>query len=731
MSFIDAVTDTITHDERAIVINGQRKLIISGSIHYPRSTPEMWPDLIRKAKEGGLNAIETYVFWNAHEPVRRQYDFEGRLDLVRFLKTIHDEGLYSILRIGPYVCAEWNFGGLPVWLNQLPNVELRTDNQVYENEMANFTTLIVNMIQQEKLLASQGGPIIIAQINTCNGFYCDDFKPNNATSPKMWTENWTGWFKNWGGYQPYRPAEDVAYSVARFYQRQGTMQNYYMYHGGTNFARTSGGPYITTSYDYDAPIDEYGNLRQPKWGHLKELHESLYAMENALLYGDVIHTDHGNGVWSSNYSAPGVSAGCFLCNTNSQNDSSLSFNGNTYFLPAWSVSVLPDCKTEAHNTAKINSQTSLMVNVPNTADNEPSGLSWSWRSEMLRDVLHGNGGQFKSNELKEQLSVTADATDYLWYMTRIYLDPKGPNFSTKMTLRVNFKGHGLYAFVNGKFVGSLYNMSGGLLEQTATVKAGMNHVTLLTSTVGLTNYGSHYENFQVGIAGGPVQLVSGNTTWDLSSNEWSYKIGLDGETREIYAKEHVKWFHDDVPVRRPFTWYKTTFKAPIGDEPVVVDLNGMSKGVAYVNGKSLGRFWPTQTASQTGCSDCSYKGPYSPSKCQANCGQPTQRWYHVPRSFLETAENNTLVLFEEAGGDPLQVSFQTVTAGTVCANLEEGHTMSLACQGGHTISSVDFASFGNPQGTCGSFSNGICGDDIALSIVRQVRFVFTEGIYEP
>lgn len=72
----------------------------------------MWPDLIKKSKEGGLDAIETYVFWNAHEPSRREYDFSGNLDLIRFLKTIQDEGLYAVLRIGPYVCAEWNYGYL-------------------------------------------------------------------------------------------------------------------------------------------------------------------------------------------------------------------------------------------------------------------------------------------------------------------------------------------------------------------------------------------------------------------------------------------------------------------------------------------------------------------------------------------------------------------------------------------------------------------------------------------
>lgn len=127
----------VSHDGRAIIIDGQRRVLLSGSIHYPRSTPEvasvpllfhvyfhcitvnivfvnidlqMWPDLIRKAKEGGLDAIETYVFWNAHEPARRQYDFSGHLDLIRFIKTIQDEGLYAVLRIGPYVCAEWNYG---------------------------------------------------------------------------------------------------------------------------------------------------------------------------------------------------------------------------------------------------------------------------------------------------------------------------------------------------------------------------------------------------------------------------------------------------------------------------------------------------------------------------------------------------------------------------------------------------------------------------------------------
>ncbi|PKU73719.1 Beta-galactosidase 1 [Dendrobium catenatum] len=122
----------VSHDGRAITIDGQRRVLFSGSIHYPRSTPEMWPDLMQKAKEGGLDAIETYVFWNAHEPQRGQYNFEGNLDLIRFIKEIQNAGLYAILRIGPYVCAEWNYGGLPAWLRQIPGLQMRTNNRPFE-----------------------------------------------------------------------------------------------------------------------------------------------------------------------------------------------------------------------------------------------------------------------------------------------------------------------------------------------------------------------------------------------------------------------------------------------------------------------------------------------------------------------------------------------------------------------------------------------------------------------
>ncbi|RWW01841.1 hypothetical protein GW17_00035092 [Ensete ventricosum] len=100
----------VTYDGRALIINGTRRLLFSGSIHYPRSPPKKWPYLIAKAKEGGLDVIQTYVFWNEHEPFQGQYKFRGRLNLVRFIKQVQARGLYVSLRIGPFIESEWKYG---------------------------------------------------------------------------------------------------------------------------------------------------------------------------------------------------------------------------------------------------------------------------------------------------------------------------------------------------------------------------------------------------------------------------------------------------------------------------------------------------------------------------------------------------------------------------------------------------------------------------------------------
>ncbi|KAK1260473.1 Beta-galactosidase 6 [Acorus gramineus] len=487
--FESGFATTVTYDHRALVIDGHRRVLLSGSVHYPRTTPEVWPDIIRKSKDGGLDVIETYVFWNYHEPVRGQYYFEGRFDLVRFVKVVQKAGLFVHLRIGPYACAEWNYGGFPLWLHFIPGIQFRTSNTPFKNEMERFLIMIVDMMKEEKLFASQGGPIILAQveneygnvewaygvggelyvnwaasmavslnttvpwimcqqadapdpvINTCNGFYCDGFTPNSPSKPAMWTENYCGWFLAFGYAVPYRPVEDLAFSVARFFERGGTFQNYYMYFGGTNFGRTAGGPLVATSYDYDAPIDEYGFIREPKWSHLRDLHKAIKNCERHLVASDPTYMSLGAKLEAHVYNN---SEGCaaFLANIDNNADANVSFHGNLYRLPAWSVSILPDCKNVIFNTAKVCSSYENKMNV----EYNIASSAWYWYEEH---VGFWSDSSFTEPGLLEQINTTKDASDYLWYFT-------APEGDGPLSLNLASMGKG-QAWVNGQGIGRYWS----------------------------------------------------------------------------------------------------------------------------------------------------------------------------------------------------------------------------------------------------------------------------------
>lgn len=784
----------VTYDHRALVIDGKRRVLVSGSIHYPRSTPEMWPGIIQKSKDGGLDVIETYVFWNLHEPVRNQYDFEGRKDLVKFIKLVGAAGLYVHVRIGPYVCAEWNYGGFPVWLHFVPGIKFRTDNEPFKAEMKRFTAKIVDVLKQEKLYASQGGPVILSQIeneygnvqssfgsaaksyvqwaatmatslntgvpwvmcnqpdapdpiiNTCNGFYCDQFTPNSKNKPKMWTENWSGWFLSFGGASPYRPVEDLAFAVTRFYQNGGTSQNYYMYHGGTNFGRTTGGPFIATSYDYDAPIDEYGLVRQPKWGHLRDVHKAIKMCEETLVSAEPAVSSLGQNLEATVYKS-GSQCSAFLANVDTQSDATVTFNGNSYHLPAWSVSILPDCKNVVLNTAKINSVTTRpsFSNQPLKVDisaSEAFDSGWSWIDEPV-GITKNNS--FAKLGLSEQINTTADKSDYLWYS--LSTDIKGDESflanGSETVLHVNSLGHALHVFINKKLAGSgkgSGDNSKVSLEIPITLVPGKNTIDLLSLTVGLQNYGAFFELRGAGVTG-PVKLESqkNNITVDFSSGQWTYQIGLQGEDLGLSSGSSSQWLSQpSLPKNKPLTWYKTTFDAPAGSDPVALDFTGFGKGEAWINGQSIGRYWPSYIASGQCTAYCNYKGSYSANKCLRNCGKPSQTLYHVPQAWLKPT-GNTLVLFEEIGSDPTRLSFASKQIGSLCSHVSESHpppvemwssdsklrqksgpVLSLECPSpNQVISSIKFASFGTPLGTCGSFSHGQCSSQNALSIVQK------------
>src|SRR5271163_3627012 len=311
------------------VLDGKPFQVISGEMHYPRIPRAYWRERFRMAKAMGLNTITTYVFWNVHEPQPGMYDFSGNNDVAEFIREAQQEGLFVILRPGPYICAEWEFGGFPAWLLRAPETVVRTSNPAFiasasrwlkrvgeelaplqignggpiialqvENEYGSFGSDHAYMEQIHHLLLSSG--FISAMLYTADepsnldkGSLPElpaaiDFRAGNVKSefailakarpsgPKMSGEYWDGWFDHWGGKHQITNATLEA-SELQWMLRQGYSVNLYMFDGGTSFgwmngSNNDGEVYqpVTTSYDYDAPVSESGELT-PKFFFFRDV----------------------------------------------------------------------------------------------------------------------------------------------------------------------------------------------------------------------------------------------------------------------------------------------------------------------------------------------------------------------------------------------------------------------------------------------------------------------------
>ncbi|CAL0305256.1 unnamed protein product [Lupinus luteus] len=594
--------------------------------------------------------------------------------------------------------------------------------------------------------------MIFLQIDTCNGFYCDQFKPTSPNRPKIWTENWPGWFKNFGGKDPHRPAEDVAFAVARFFQKGGSVHNYYMYHGGTNFGRTAGGAFITTSYDYDAPIDEYGLLRFPKWGHLKELHKAIKLCENVLLHGTSVNISLGPSVEADVYTDTSGACAAFIANVDDKNDKTVNFRNASYYLPAWSVSILPDCKNVVFNTAKVTSHTSVVAMNPEKLKQAGKGVEWSVFKEKAG--IWGNA-DFVHNGFVDHVNTTKDTSDYLWQTTSVFVDKNEVLSGSKPVLLIEFKGHAFHVFVNEEYqglatgYGSPYNFTNPI-----PLREGNNEIAILSLAVGLPSAGTLYEFFESGLRSVKVSGLK-NGTIDLSSYAWKYKIGLQGENLKIYhghGLKSVNWTSTSNPPKgQPLTWYKAIVDAPPGNEPVGLDMLHMGKGLAWLNGKEIGRYWPriAEFKKEDCVQQCDYRGKFDFDKCSTGCGEPTQKWYHVPRSWFKPSGND-LVFFEEKGGDPGQISFVRRKVSGACAFVAEDHPSvgthsqengkthnnkntpiaRLTCPDDTVISAIKFASFGTPSGSCGSYLKGDCHDPYSRIVVKKACLNKNECVIE-
>nr|GMC50374.1 beta-galactosidase 5 [Ipomoea batatas] len=257
-----------------------------------------------------------------------------------------------------------------------------------------------------------------------------------------------------------------------------------MFHGGTNFGRTAGGPFVTTSYDYDAPIDEYGLIRQPKYGHLRELHRAIKLCQEAIVSSDPRVISLGSSQEASIFSDGKGKCAAFLANLDTKSAARVVFNNRHHKLPPWSVSILPDCNNVVFNTAKVGTQTSKVK----MSQSNSRLHSWETYHEDLAALEDSSA--FTSVGLLDQINVTKDNSDYLWYITSVDISSSESFLrgGKKPTLIIHSRGHAVHVFINRKFSGSAYGSREGMrftFNGPVELHAGKNEIALLSLAMGL------------------------------------------------------------------------------------------------------------------------------------------------------------------------------------------------------------------------------------------------------
>ncbi len=310
-----------TYENDKFTLDGKPFQIISGAMHYWRIVPEYWEDRLKKLRACGFNTVETYVAWNLHERREGEFDFSGNLDIERYISIAESLGLKVIVRPGPYICSEFDFGGLPSWLLAYPDVHLRCNDPKYLEKVRPYYRELLSRVKPH--LCTNGGGVIMLQIENEYGSYGDDkeylravaemyreygidcllytsdgpmfwmlsggtlpeypcvanfgSRPEQAFKllsefrpgqPSMCGEFWCGWFDHWGEEHHTRTAEETLRDFVPMLE-MGASVNFYMFHGGTNFGFTNGANHTgteylptVTSYDYCSPLSESGDMTE-------------------------------------------------------------------------------------------------------------------------------------------------------------------------------------------------------------------------------------------------------------------------------------------------------------------------------------------------------------------------------------------------------------------------------------------------------------------------------------
>ena len=536
----------------AFYLNGQPFKILSGAIHYFRIDPDDWYHSLFNLKALGFNTVETYVPWNAHEPHKGQFDFSGRLDIERFIQTAQSLGLYMIVRPSPFICAEWEFGGLPAWLLE-ENMRIRSSDPAFIKTVSQYYDRLLGILTRYQV--DQGGPILMMQVENEYGSYGEDktylravrdlMKEKGVTCPlftsdgpwratlragtlieddvfvtgnfgskasynfsqmqeffdehgKKWPlmcmEFWDGWFTRWKEPVIHRDPEELAEAVHEVLEL-GSI-NLYMFHGGTNFGFMNGCsargtldlPQVT-SYDYGALLDEQGNPT-----------EKYYAIQKMMA---------------------------------------------TYY-PQYPQQepLIKECLPA--RTLSLTAKTGLFGNVHNLAQVETS--LYPKRMEEL--------GQH---------------TGYLLYETDVEMD------APEERLRIIDGRDRAQVYVNDRHLATQYQTEIGKDLLIAGDEKESVNLKILLENMGRVNYGHKLlaDSQRKGIRTGVCVDLHFHLQWK------QYPLELQDLSRLDFSKE----WQENAPA-----FYRFDFRLDCVYD-TYIDMMGYGKGAVLVNGHNLGRFW--------------------------------------------------------------------------------------------------------------------------------------------
>lgn len=542
--------------KNSFMLNDKPFVIRAAELHYPRIPKAYWEHRIQLCKAMGMNTICIYLFWNYHEQQEGVFDFEGQKDVAEFVRLVQKNGMYCIVRPGPYVCAEWDMGGLPWWLLKKKDLQVRTNKDTF------FMSHAVRYLKEAgrqlaPLQIQNGGNIIMVQVENEYGvwgndevymsamrdniraagfdkvqlFRCDwssnfhryqlngvastlnfgagsnidnqfkKFKEMNPEAPLMCSEYWTGWFDQWGRPHETRDVNSFIGSLKDMMDRNISF-SLYMAHGGTSFGQWAGAnapPYAptATSYDYNAPIDEAGNTT-----------EKFFAVRDLL----------------KNYLQEGEVLGEVPANPET-----------TIQIPAIRFT-----------------QTAGLF------DNLPKAIS-SVNPLSMEDCNQGWGR--------------------ILYRTQL------PAGTAKRKLIIKEVHDWAAVYINGKAVGKLDRRLGDNTIEIPATSTG-TRLDILVDATGRVNYGQAIID-RKGITQ-KVVLVEGVDSAEL--HNWSiYNFPVD-------ASFQRKAKYSSKAAQGP-GWYKASFAlAKTGN--TFIDVSRFGKGMVWVNGYNLGRYWkigPQQT----------------------------------------------------------------------------------------------------------------------------------------